>query len=311
MIWSALGVLIWFLRRSLPKSQILVGDSNILDVEQLKAFADYHLIVALGVGVVLVVGVYHIVRLNINKADSTQDGRLVLISRVMDEVSSASTHFAWLSILYFLLKDDFSAESWSHFLYAFGFFGLAIATYSIEPPDVRAQAELHSVVYEKSDLSLQPTSVSNRLRADDYDVRIVSPKDHAEVGETCRVSGTIAKELPPGYKLWILRRWSSERTKFYPSGEAVIERTQDGKSFEWHAEKCHIGGRPNSRDGRILEAWIVGLDGVRLLSAWLEFDKRFWDVQRNVEGVPVLSPPLCEPTSDMEKCNTRRDVVRV
>ncbi|MGU7884398.1 hypothetical protein ACV22Y_31655, partial [Burkholderia sp. AW50-3] len=170
---------------------------------------------------------------------------------------------------------------------------------------------LHGAVYEKSDLSFQSTSMSARLRADDYNVRIVSPKDHAEVGETCRVSGTIGKELPSGYTLWVVRRWSSEPDKFYPSGEAVIEVTQDGKSFEWHAERCYIGGRPNSRDGRILEAWIVGLDGLRLFDAWREFDKRFWDVQRKVDGVPVLSPALREPTSDMEKCNTRRDVVRV
>ncbi|WP_141715866.1 hypothetical protein [Burkholderia ubonensis] len=311
MIWAALGMLIWLLRLRIPKSQILVGDANLLDVEQLKAFADYHLVIALSIGVALVVVAYLLVRFNTRKPDGEHGVGLTFIYGVLDEVSSASTHFAWLTVLYFLLKNDFSTAAWLHLLYTLGFFALAIITYSIEPPNAPARTNSGSAVCTESELPSKATFVIGRLRADDYGVRIVSPKDHAEVGETCRVSGTIEKELPQGYKLWVLRRWSSEPKKFYPSGEAVIEPTQDGKSFEWHAEKCHIGGRPNSRDGRILEAWIVGPDGLRLLGAWLEFDKRFWDVQRNVEGVPALSPPLCEPTSDMEKCNTRRDVVRV
>lgn len=318
-IWGALGVVIALLRWKLPESRIVVGSANLMDAELIKDLADYRLIIALVLGVIFVVGLYHVLRSNTYSSEGDPRG-LVFTSRVMDELSSALTHFAWLTVLYFLLKEDFSLPAWLHLLSIVIYFGLALLTYAIEPLDATVKGISHTLAPSEAG-ALKPgvqgptepiqTLGSSRLDAGDYDVRIVSPKNHAEVGETCHVSGTIAKELPSGYKIWVVRRWSSEPAKYYPAGEAVIQPTQDGKSFEWHAEKCYIGGREGFRDGRVLEAYIVGLDGLRFIEAWREFDKRFWDVQRKAPNVEVLSPALHEVTSDMEKCNTRRDVVRV
>lgn len=308
-IWASVAALI-SLFSYLLDLKIESGNVNYLDVNEIVKFADLKLIIVLLIGWGAFALIARALYENINVTAAREVIFRKAISGTMDEISSASTHFAWIKIIYFLLTANFSAATFHDAAKSLLFFVVAILTFDLTEKD---GAEGANFVDLKSPSRLndgsQPGQSESTLRVEEFDVRIIAPLSHAEVGEQVDVSGTIAKLPPDEYSLWIVRRWESQPNGYYPLKKVNFTPADNGGAIKWIADNCYVGGRPGKKDGRIFEAWLVGSAGSMMFSAWQVGNEQFWQLNKTAKIDNALYPPLYQTTADMKLCG-RRFVVR-
>ena len=134
-------------------------------------------------------------------------------------------------------------------------------------------------------------------KADAYGVKIIYPKQNARL-KTVKIEGTIEKDLPEGYALWILRLYNEKR--FYPLRECTVI-----KDKTWSAPDCDAGGFAG--DYRAFAATLVGPDGMALISFVKEANQRFGPIRKELmdkanKVVPYL-PTVGKYTRDMVICD--------
>ncbi len=131
-------------------------------------------------------------------------------------------------------------------------------------------------------------------------IKIDYPESNAVITGKTDVRGAIAKPIPEGYELCILRGYPVGG--FLPHGHCFCD--PDKKT--WHVQQFDIGGDKN--DSRRIEAWLVGRDGRLLLDTWLAAH----EVHRATNSrVQELAPaerltwlkPITKGTSDMFRCD--------
>jgi hypothetical protein len=156
-------------------------------------------------------------------------------------------------------------------------------------------------------LAASRTGVAGRkLDRTEYKVDFTSPADNGLASsEVLDVTGRLSKELPKDYKLWMVRRWHSDPQFFFAVQEAHIVKGRDGVHFEWSIKEGYIGGVAG--EARILEMWLAGPDGDRLLNAWRNGMMQYWRLMRKTSTAwvePWTFPGIPEETGDMELAAT-------
>jgi len=139
----------------------------------------------------------------------------------------------------------------------------------------------------------------------EYGIEIDHPRPGARVDIT-EVRGTIAKPLPEGYELRILRIYP-KTNNFVPIGSP----RPDGKEGRWIAEQCNIGG--TSGDDRGIAVCIVGRAGAILLD-YFDEASRVHNKLLNAKTAPgeekIYLPLLSKRPPDMIECH-RVNVQRI
>jgi len=92
-------------------------------------------------------------------------------------------------------------------------------------------------------------------------VKIIYPVQDAQFGRGT-VRGTIAKRIPKGYELHLLRGYA--KGGFVPNTKVLV----NAAAGQWSAPDFDVGGARG--ETRILQAWIVGRDGAKLLRCFSE-----------------------------------------
>jgi hypothetical protein len=141
--------------------------------------------------------------------------------------------------------------------------------------------------------------------ASDYDVRIISPADGSLIDDeqVKGLRGTMKRGLPAGYALWLVRRFASTPDVFLPMKRAEVKLMRGSLTeHEWEVDAAYVGGNKGGNDPRIIEAWLVGPDGQRMLDAvkkaneqharLMQHTKTPWDKEWQHD-------PLPSQTSDM------------
>lgn len=136
-----------------------------------------------------------------------------------------------------------------------------------------------------------------RLNVAEYGIKILDPKPDVSVGSTVRVYGKLKKPIPHGFRLQLLRRWETKPGVFYPVQIPAME--PDGE--HWLAPDCYIGGF--SGEGRIIEAVIVGPDGMLLFDTWSEGAEAFYQARRSKD---LLFPGVKKFPADVVSCDRIR-----
>ncbi len=131
-------------------------------------------------------------------------------------------------------------------------------------------------------------------------IKIDYPENNAIITGRTKVSGTIAKPIPKGYELCILRGYPEGG--FVPDGYCLCD--PDRKT--WHVEQFDIGGE--SGNSRRIEAWLVGRDGRLLLDTWLAALQVHRVTNSRVEKLAPTErltwlKPITKETSDMFRCD--------
>ena len=131
-------------------------------------------------------------------------------------------------------------------------------------------------------------------------ITIIYPEGNAVISGQTEVRGTIAKPLPAGYELCILRGYPFGG--FIPHSHCFCD--PDKKT--WHVQQFDVGG--DKGDDRRIEAWLVGPDGRIVLDTWLAAHEL---LKATNSRVRTLAPdqlltwlkPITKPTSDMVLCD--------
>ena len=119
-----------------------------------------------------------------------------------------------------------------------------------------------------------PSGMSHRTRRS-LGIRILHPAENAVV-DVVDVRGSIAKSLPEGHELRVLRGYP-QQGGLVP----VVNTTVDVEKGEWLAPGFDIGG--TAGDARSIEVWVVGPDGAALLDCWLQAQKAHWATVKQVK----------------------------
>jgi hypothetical protein len=131
-------------------------------------------------------------------------------------------------------------------------------------------------------------------------IKIEYPESNAVITGKTEVRGTIAKPLPEGYELCILRGYPAGG--YIPHGYCVCD--PDKKT--WYVAQFDIGGEKN--DSRRIEAWLVGPDGRLLLDTWLAAHEVHRASNSRLQELasaerPTWLKPIAKATSDMYRCD--------
>jgi hypothetical protein len=116
---------------------------------------------------------------------------------------------------------------------------------------------------------------------------------------TVNVEGTIDKELPEGYTLWVFRIYPND--DFVPLRKAKI----DIRTRIWRALSCDIGGK--SGDKREFAAYIVGPSGAAFIEYYFAASRAHKQVRDQLvrltpnEDIP-WPPVIRNGTTDMVDC---------
>jgi len=152
---------------------------------------------------------------------------------------------------------------------------------------------LYFVVRRKPITALDPRAVKS------LGIKIDHPESNATITGKVDVKGTIARPLPNGYELRILRGYP--QGGFVPNAQSLCDH--DKKT--WLVQQFDIGGAKD--ESRTIEAWLVGPDGRLLLDTWLAAH----EVHRGtISQVEKFAPnervtwlkPITQGTSDMYRC---------
>ncbi|MFM0673144.1 hypothetical protein [Paraburkholderia sediminicola] len=149
----------------------------------------------------------------------------------------------------------------------------------------------------------ESSRASRRVKALDeaeYGIRILEPRPDMSIDENTRVFGEIGKPVPQGFRLQLIRRWEREPNVYFPTD--IPEMHQDGK--HWAASACYIGG--TSGQGRIIEAALVGPEGMLLFDTWTNCRRVFYQVRQAGGNVGPLFPGINALPSDVTICHRIR-----
>lgn len=146
---------------------------------------------------------------------------------------------------------------------------------------------------------VRPTSANfTVLQAKDFGIVITHPKADAQLNKA-DVGGTIKREIPKGYALWVFREYKDH--KFWP----VLPCDVNLEKRTWEAPDCDLGGG-QSGERRWFSVNIVGPDGTALIEYLKAANKEHRKVcdqlsllgQKNFPSSPLLH----RRTTDMFEC---------
>jgi hypothetical protein len=142
----------------------------------------------------------------------------------------------------------------------------------------------------------------NRRTIESLGIEITYPQDNQTVFGKFDVQGTVAKPLPKGYELVVLRGYP--HGGFVPSAQALCDHDKK----KWHVQQFDIGS-PKKNESRTIEAWIVGPDGTLLIDTWLAAHEVHKGTVSQVQKLAKEEPepvswlkPIKKGTSDMYRC---------
>jgi hypothetical protein len=99
----------------------------------------------------------------------------------------------------------------------------------------------------------------NLPKSDTCGIKIIFPPEGTKQEKVVDVRGAIAKRLPPGYRLIIMRQYREKVHSYVPTSEATV----DADAGRWHANGCNIGGKAGDR--RPIAAFIIGPNAQALI----------------------------------------------
>ena len=131
-------------------------------------------------------------------------------------------------------------------------------------------------------------------------ITIEYPGNNTVINGMTEVRGTIAKPLPAGYEICILRGYP--KGGFTPHGYCVREPNKK----TWHVAQFDIGGQKG--DSRRIEAWVVGPDGRLLLDTWFADQEVHGTTNSRLKELGPTErlawlKPIAKATSDMLQCD--------
>jgi hypothetical protein len=133
-----------------------------------------------------------------------------------------------------------------------------------------------------------------------FGIRIDQPDNNALVTGKTKIEGSIARPLPEGYELRIMRGYPEGG--FVPSTQTLCNHNTQ----RWLVQEFDIGGKKG--DARTIEAWMVGPDGRLLLDTWLAAQRVHFGTVSLVRKIApddyvTLLEPIERGTVDMYRCD--------
>lgn len=216
------------------------GEPSIFSAEGIAAVADKKLLGYLVAAWLLFLIAAGVVQLLIKTKATERQRLLVFSNRILDELSSASTHaaFAYLFSIVLVAHSPLSAhERWTIFAFCLG--GIIGFNVSDEPQEQEREQKDHVPL---ADLGL----------------KIDQLVDDSIISATQTVTGSLAKLPSPGYHLWAIRDWEElhAQDKFYPEMPLRVESRNKGwkaapvdgeKTHRWTASNFNFGGEPGHK----------------------------------------------------------------
>jgi hypothetical protein len=285
-IWASVFLLVWL---SFQIPGLSCSNTKALLVTKMVSLADPLLVGTLFAGTLVIVILQVLISRNVRPVgpfgEKLGQG---WITKALDEISSAATHFVAISMLCLFLT-GFDSKQIPVLWLALALFLLAVLCF-----DAAGNDERYSLP-----------------KKEEYEATIASPETGQTLGQTVPlVSGSIRFPAPEGYRVWLVRLWPSQRGTYYPvkeveypdlEPEAVESDDRSDGSISWVATNVFIGGQAG--DKRKLEVWLIGPEGRALIEAWTRGNEQFERV-RKVTQHKILFPGVVKRTRDMIQCST-------